>query len=188
MWADGMVWRNPPDGIRIAGEALIVATGDRTDFWRETFYGFTHDTGHHLTQAAGPSFTAELRILADWQAQYDQAGLMLWADEAHWVKAGIEYVNGEANLACVVTNGKSDWSQMPLAVPAAGLMLRLNRRGDAVWLQYREDGDWRMFRLAAFPEGRPAVVGPMACSPSRAGLEVTFRDYRLMPLVSDRAY
>ena len=37
-----------------------------------------------------------------------------------------------------------------------------------------------MLRLAWFPEG-PAGVGPMACSPQRAGFRAEFRDFRLGP-------
>ena len=35
-----------------------------------------------------------------------------------------------------------------------------------------------MLRLAYLPEG-PAMVGPMCCSPERAGLEVRFADLRI---------
>lgn len=112
---------------------------------------------------------------------------MLWGDAAPWVKAGIEWVNGQAQVACVVTLGKSDWSQMPVALPREGLRMRPHRHCDAIWVQYWTGEDWRMVRLAHFPEGMQADVGPMCCSPGRAGLEVTFRDFTLGPLESDRA-
>jgi uncharacterized protein len=188
MWADGMVWRNPPLTERVQGRALLVTTGAETDYWRETFYGFTHDNGHHLTRPGGDSFTAELFFSAAYEAQYDQAGLMLWADAANWVKTGIEWVNGQAHVACVVTLGKSDWSQMPISLPAEGLRLRVHRQSDAIWVQFWTGEIWRMVRLAYFPQGLPADVGPMACSPSRAGLEVTFHDFTLGPLLSEKAY
>jgi len=188
MWSDGMVWRNPPVSVRQQAGALVVQTGFETDYWRETFYGFTHANGHHLACPGGTSFTAEVHFSADYHAQYDQAGLMLWADDAHWVKTGIEWVNGQAHVACVVTRGRSDWSQMPVDLPSEGLRLRLHRHGDAVWVQYWTGDVWRMVRLAHFPEEVTADVGPMCCSPSRAGLEVTFHDFRLGALESERAY
>ena len=188
MWADDMVWRNPPVTQRVQHNALVVTTGFETDFWRQTVYGFTHDNGHHLARPVGASFTAEVHFSAGYQAQYDQAGLMLWANQSHWVKTGIEWVNGQAYVACVVTVGKSDWSQMPIALPAEGLRLRLHRQGDAVWVQVCAGDTWRMVRLAHFPEELPAEAGPMCCSPSRAGLDVTFHDFSLGPLLSDKAY
>ena len=113
---------------------------------------------------------------------------MLWAGPEHWVKTGIEWVNGQAHVACVVTNGQSDWSQMPVTLAGGALSLRLHRKGDAIWVQYLQGSAWRMVRLAHFPEGIPAEVGPMCCSPSRAGLMVRFHDFGLLPLISDKAY
>lgn len=188
MWADGMTWFNPPADARVEAELLHVTTGDRGDFWRRTFYGFTHDNGHALLANAPREFTAEVSFSGDWRAQYDQAGLCLRADDAHWIKAGIEHVNGQVHLATVVTIGHSDWSQMPLPGFAGWLGLRLTRAGDAVWVQYRLQAEWRMFRLAYFPPERAAEVGPMACSPSRAGLDVRFRDFRLGPPAARQPY
>ena len=36
-----------------------------------------------------------------------------------------------------------------------------------------------MLRLAYLPERATALVGPMCCSPERAGLEVRFADFRI---------
>ena len=40
---------------------------------------------------------------------------------------------------------------------------------------------FRMLRLAYLPPGRPASVGPMACSPQRSGFVATFRDFQVGP-------
>ena len=137
---------------------------------------------------APAEFSAEVSFSASYQAQYDQAGLFLRADESHWIKAGIEHVGGMAHLATVVTTGKSDWSQMPLPGFTGRLGLRLTRMGDAVWVQYRLETEWKMFRLAFFPDDLPVRVGPMACSPSRAGLEAEFHGFTLGPPVSHQPY
>lgn len=181
-------WMHPPAETRVQGTALQVTTGDKGDFWHDTFYGFRHHDGHFLHGAAAGDFTAELRFRADFQAQYDQAGLMLRADETHWIKCGIEYVGGLAYLAVVVTNGKSDWSQMPAPQFSGHLDLRLTRCRDAVWVQYRVAEYWKMLRLAYFPPDLPVQVGPMCCSPSRAGLVVTFERYALTPPASQEPY
>jgi regulation of enolase protein 1 (concanavalin A-like superfamily) len=36
-----------------------------------------------------------------------------------------------------------------------------------------------MLRLAYLPACDPALVGPMCCSPERAGLEVRFTEFRI---------
>ena len=41
-----MEWLNEPPEWSEADGTLTVATGDRTDFWRKTHYGFIRDDGH----------------------------------------------------------------------------------------------------------------------------------------------
>lgn len=188
-WTDGLTWLNPPAKAGESGGVLRVLTGDGRDFWRRTFYGFVHDDGHALLAATTGAFTAEVTFEGDYQAQYDQAGLMLRVDEGTWIKAGVEFVNGTAWLAVVVTLGRSDWSQLALPTGTGAVGLRMTRVGDAVWVQYRlADASWQMARLAHLPVDLPAQIGPMCCSPSRAGFAVSFRDFRLGPPVADRPY
>lgn len=188
MWTEDLTWTNPPTLAVIEGDVLKVVTGTKGDFWRDTFYGFRHDDGHAFLCPASPEFSCEVSFSADFAAQYDQAGLMIRANSSHWIKAGIEYVNGSAHLAAVVTNEKSDWSHMALSDFDGELGLRLTRVGDAIWIQYRLSGDWAMFRLAYFPPDLAVRAGPMACSPSRSALTVSFKDFRLGAPVSRQPY
>ena len=190
MWSSELRWINPPALAVIESNVLKVVTGTKGDFWRDTFYGFRHDDGHAFLSPTGTEFSCEVFLSADFAAQYDQAGLMIRADEAHWIKAGIEYVNGIAHLATVVTNQKSDWSQMALLNFDGEIGLRLTRVGDAVWMHYQASGsgNWNMFRLAYFPPNLAVRAGPMACSPSRSGLTVKFWDFRLGAPESRKPY
>ncbi|MCF5919286.1 DUF1349 domain-containing protein, partial [Xanthomonas perforans] len=88
-WHAG-TWLNRPKTLDINGDTLDVVTDQATDFWRKTHYGFTRDSGHFLGIKAGAGFTAQLRVRAQYEALYDQAGIMVRVDEQHWVKAGIE--------------------------------------------------------------------------------------------------
>lgn len=188
----GMTWLNPPLRAQTEGDALAVTTGPHSDFWRSTFYGFVHDNGHALLAPAPAEFTAEVWFTADYAEQYDQAGLMIHADASHWIKGGIEYVNGKPHVAVVITNGQSDWSQMPLAPLQGAFGLRMTRAGDAVWVQYATEpgGDWAMVRLGYFPPGLGVGAGPMTCSPSRdaGGLVVRFSQFHLGAPVSRTPY
>ena len=60
----------------------------KTDFWRETHYGFIRDDGHFRDVAAEGDFTADVAFRGDYRELYDQAGLMLRLDERNWIKAG----------------------------------------------------------------------------------------------------
>jgi regulation of enolase protein 1 (concanavalin A-like superfamily) len=179
-----MDWLNEPPDWAEADGTLDVVTGDRTDFWRKTHYGFLRDDGHFRHVAAPAQFSATVSFRGEYEELYDQAGLMLRLDEATWIKTGIEFVAGRRMLSAVVTRDFSDWSTMPMPVDAAWVRLRLTRIAGTVhvhWAAEPEPDTWRMLRLAWFPPGGDARVGPMCCSPQRAGFRVEFRDFALGP-------
>ncbi|MBP7003239.1 DUF1349 domain-containing protein [Amaricoccus sp.] len=174
-----MSWLNEPPEWREAAGALSVVTGDRTDFWRETHYGFVRDDGHFRGAAAAGDVVATVGFRGDYATLYDQAGLMLRRDARNWIKAGIEFVGGRRMLSVVVTREQSDWSTTPCLVEDDWLRLRMTRIGGAVHVHWAgATGAFRMLRLAPFPQG-PAAVGPMCCSPQRAGFRAEFRDLTL---------
>jgi regulation of enolase protein 1 (concanavalin A-like superfamily) len=176
-------WLNEPPEWRETDGVLVVTTGDRTDFWRETHYGFIRDDGHlHGVETSG-DLAATVAFRGDYSTLYDQAGLMLRQDARNWIKAGIEFVAGRRMLSVVVTRDLSDWSTMPCPVEDDWLRLRLTRIGGAVHVHWAPGGDpdaWRMLRLGPFPGG-PTQVGPMCCSPQRAGFRAEFRDFAIGP-------
>jgi regulation of enolase protein 1 (concanavalin A-like superfamily) len=182
-----MTWFNPPPFAEERNGALLVRSGEKTDFWQGTYYNFHRDDGHFLHQERSGDFTAEVTFSARYEALYDQAGLMVRADAAHWMKCGIEYTDGARHFSVVVTNGNSDWSAFRLDHDFDRITVRATRNGDALFVQYRTDGmnEWRMARLAWFdPAFRNVSVGPVFCSPQRAGFEAVFHDYALTDPVS----
>jgi regulation of enolase protein 1 (concanavalin A-like superfamily) len=174
-----MDWLNQPPEWRDEDGVLSVVTGGRTDFWRRTHYGFVRDDGHARLAPIPGDVAATVAFRGDYETLYDQAGLMLRLDAATWIKAGVEFVAGRRMLSVVVTREVSDWSTMPCPTDADWLQFRLTRIGAAVHVHWAAPGhDFRMLRLAYFPEGA-AAVGPMCCSPERAGFRAAFRDFAL---------
>jgi regulation of enolase protein 1 (concanavalin A-like superfamily) len=175
-------WLNPPPGSVFGPDGLRVTTGDRTDFWQSTFYGFQRDDGHALLTPAPAEFSATVAFIGEYETLYDQAGLMLRADARNWVKAGIEFSDGMTNFSVVVTrDGRSDWSVTGVPAISGQQQLRLVRKGDAVLVHFlTAQGDWQHLRLADFPPVETRV-GVMACSPQRAGFHCRFTAFRLDP-------
>ena len=172
---DGWRWLNEPKAW--AGDS--VTADPETDFWRTTHYGFVRDSGHFRFARVGGDFTALVTVSGDYRELYDQAGLMLRLDAEHWLKAGVEYVEGRRTLSAVVTRSFSDWSTVPAFEAPDPLRLRLSRHGSAVRVEWATGRGFEMLRLAYLPERAAALVGPMCCSPERAGLEVRFADFRI---------
>jgi regulation of enolase protein 1 (concanavalin A-like superfamily) len=180
---EGLTWLNPPlEEARVDG-ALRVKTRGATDFWQQTFYGFRRSSGHFLHRTVAGDFTASVKFTGRYQALYDQAGLMVRADESHWVKTGIEFTDGERHLSAVVTNDFSDWSVLPYRAARDEVSIRLTRHGEGIRIQYEDpaSGQWQMVRLAYLKPAAELQVGVMCCSPEREGFEVTFHDFEIGP-------
>ncbi len=124
-------------------------------------------------------FTLDLTIQGQYRDRYDQAGIMLRVDEHHWIKTGIEYVDGVQYLSAVVTHDYSDWSVQPLHPAPESLRLRVEKRHEAIEVFYATaTTDFSMVRLTYLPSDS-LQVGLMCASPDGNGFEVIFTDYCL---------
>ena len=178
-WTSG-TWSVSPVKSETVDGSLVVEAVEGSDFWEKTIYKFEHRTGHALlapwdvTEAIEVSF-----VLTGFTGLYDQAGIMLWANDTQWIKAGIEFpedINGGApSLGAVVTDGFSDWSLEP--VPDwldREVTMRASRIADGVIIRARVDAEpWRTIRLCRFDHAE-AQAGPMLCAPTRSGFQVRF--------------
>ena len=180
-WSEG-TWTVPPVSVEEVGTDLVVECAEGSDLWRVTSYGFVHDDGHGLLADLPDGTAMEVGFRMAGRQQFDQAGLLLRADERHWIKAGVEFADGHLNVGAVVTHELSDWSTWPVEWAGGEIRLRASRRGDAVTVRaHGGDGRWRLLRLAPIDPGLPWRAGPFACAPSRAGLRVGFTDWWIGP-------
>ena len=178
-------WLNKPTNSSVSATELKIVTDARTDFWRETHYGFERDSGHFLGTTVKGDFTAQIRIRAVYDQLYDQAGLMLRVDDRNWIKTGIEFTDGEHALSTVVTRGRSDWSVGALKGQPEDFRLRLTVSNGALRIQASTDGRlWPLYRLAPFQADGECRIGPMCCTPERAGLECRFSEFMIGPATS----
>lgn len=165
-------WVNEPKRVEWKeSQGLVMTTEPDTDFWQRTHYGFQRDNGHCLfTKVQGDfAFTAEVSF--EPLTQYDQCGVMLRANEDHWIKASVEYENEAfSRLGSVVTNkGYSDWATTDISSNIKSMSYRISRRGDDVLIEYRApgaDSGWKQMRIAHLHEVAEMMeVGIYACSP-----------------------
>lgn len=175
----GWRWLNPPTTWAVDEAGLHVTTDADTDFWVTTHYGFVRDTGHALLRHVGSEFRLTATFQGEYQEQYDQAGLLLRANERNWVKTGIEFVDGVALLSAVVTRDVSDWNVVPLEQIAghpASVTIDLQRVNDTVTIRYGWDDrkPETLLRMAYFPPEAQAEAGPMCASPDGTGFPVRF--------------
>ncbi|GIF75262.1 DUF1349 domain-containing protein [Asanoa siamensis] len=183
---DDMVWLNEPGDWSVDGDEIRAVTSHKTDFWRTTFYGWATDNGHFFHRPATGDFSAEAQVYADHTTLFDQAGLMVRADERNWLKTGLEVTSGKVQVSTVYTREFSDLSVVPLeAAPGETVSLRVTRFDDALAVHSRVgDGAWQLLRLGHLDLPATVGVGVMCCSPERAGLTARFRGFRVGPPIS----
>jgi regulation of enolase protein 1 (concanavalin A-like superfamily) len=82
------------------GATLIIKPPAFKDFWSKTFYTpllIKADASAYLCQIPSPS-EEESTVKVDFSyspiTQFDQAGLLLFIDDEHWIKCGLEYCDG----------------------------------------------------------------------------------------------
>lgn len=173
-------WLNEPTKADLSDTELSVTTDANTDFWRETHYGFVRDSGHFYAFQAESDFTAQVRVQAHFEHLYDQAGLMVRLDERRWVKTGIEFSDGYGLLGSVLTDGASDWATGRYGGDPSDFWIRVTVQNGVLRIQASADAKtWPLVRLCPFPEAQHYLVGPMCCTPERAGLEVRFSEWQL---------
>ena len=172
-------WINPPLHYKIGEDHVEFTTEAKSDFWQKTYYHFSHDNGHmYLTGSSEEFFSFTAKISFNGGERFDQAGLMLYQDEKHWAKSGIEReYERYSNLGAVVTDqGFSDWSMSPVDPAVQIFYLRLNRRGSDFLFDYSEDGQrfqpLRMFHLHNSEE--QVRFGLYACSPGNSSFTARF--------------
>lgn len=179
-WKSG-AWTALPAAAEEADGRLHVTAVEGSDAWRHTGYGFVHEDEHALLEDWDRERAVEVSFIAAFEAQFDQAGLMIRIDAERWIKAGVEFADGAPQVGAVVTAGKSDWSVAPVPDWAGReVTVRASRFADAVIVRARvEEEPWRLVRLAPLDPDAKAQAGPYCCAPSRAGLRVAFTGWRL---------
>ncbi|PLB51248.1 hypothetical protein P170DRAFT_353801 [Aspergillus steynii IBT 23096] len=143
-------------------EYFTLTAGPNTDLWRKPPNGDTSTAPIVFTSLRNPFVVAEVTVSADWEMEWDQGGLVIFAGAApqsfssetgllsptrpcKWVKAGMEFSSGTVNASSVsATADGADWCLSPLnltdAAPASArhsLRIKLERIGHSLWIWYQ---------------------------------------------------
>lgn len=178
-----MQWFNEPEQWEIKDNTLSMFVTPQSDYWRISHYGFTVDDAPFYYSTYGGEFEVKVKITGDYQARFDQAGLMLRIDHENYIKTGIEFVDGKFNLSTVVTHKTSDWSVIALDKPVPYIWIKAVRRLDAVEIFYSfDDKNYTMMRNAWLQDNTPVMVGVMGASPDGKGFNAKFEHFKVTHL------
>jgi regulation of enolase protein 1 (concanavalin A-like superfamily) len=182
-----MNWLNEPSSWEVEDGNLKMQVTPQSDYWRITHYGFTIDDGPFYYTTRGGEFEVSVKISGNYKTRFDQMGLMLRIDEEHWIKTGIEYVDGVYNFSTVVTDVHSSWSVVELDEKPELLWIKAIRKIDAVEIFYSLDGiNYKMSNVAYLSDNKPVMVGMMAASPDGDGFDALFEEFSVKHLPDTR--
>ena len=179
-------WINEPNSVN-GFEPLTFRTQTDTDFWRNTHYGFNRMTAHaRLTDVKTKRFTCRATIQMEPSHTYDQAGIVLYVNDEHWIKTSVEYIpDGPSHLGAVVTSfGYSDWSTRDFSNEMIQQPLTFEMvytDGDVgIFFEYG-DSMREQLRIAHLHDVSTLRIGPYASSPDEnaTGFDVTFSNWEL---------
>ena len=193
------------------GNSLVMFPPELTDFWSRTYYEPL------LKKSNAPALlldidsrsdrTISIEFSIEAVSQFDQAGLLIYLDDDHWLKCGIEFCDGQHRLSAVVCNIFSDWSACPWPTSAARLRIHRKCFSSSICVEAAAPGSeaFEFIRIAHLSDSThhddvptPPVagspiwrVGPYACSPSaQRGFSASFSSFscteRLAMSHSDR--
>jgi regulation of enolase protein 1 (concanavalin A-like superfamily) len=191
-------WINKPKRFEVTRQQVKITTEPHTDFWQRTYYGFRNDNAPALLIESADNFTFTTRVTFEYQAMFDQCGLVIYLDRDNWFKVCLEYENEAfSRLGTVVTNGgHSDWATTDIP-PASVMWYRLSRRGPDFLIESSADGvafaQMRIFHLHRLgptspemgkldppaPAAFPIQFGLFACSPTQSSFEAVFDHFKL---------
>ena len=81
------LWFNPPKHWKLEGSSLLCTADLKTDFWRETFYGYVTYSGHLYYRRVSGDFTTQVKVTGQYHDLYGQAGLMVRIGAESWMSA-----------------------------------------------------------------------------------------------------
>ena len=182
---DNMKWTREPKSYEITDDAVIITTDPHTDLWQRTYYHFRNDNAPVLQMRTSERFFSFV-VKTDFSQshhRFDQCGIVMYLDSENWLKASVEYENGQfQHLGSVVTNcGYSDWATTAIPTDVKTMWYRFSRREDDYCIESSTDGvHFSQMRICHMHLGTGEIrFGIYACSPEESSFTALFSDMQI---------
>lgn len=174
-----MEWTREPARFAVSGSTVEIVTKPYTDLWQRTYYHFRNDNAPVLQMRSKEKyFSFIVKTQFESKRRFDQCGVVLYLDSENWLKASIEYENGQfQHLGSVATNhGYSDWATTEISASVKSMWYRLSRREADFRIECSQDGiHFSQMRICHMWEARDEVrFGIYACSPEDSSFRAVF--------------
>ena len=177
-------WTRQPASCCVSDGKVEIVTQPHTDLWQRTYYHFRNDNAPVFQmQTDEKFFSFTVKTIFESKCRFDQCGIVMYLDSDNWLKASIEYENGQfQHLGSVVTNnGYSDWATTVIDASVKSMWYRFSRREDDYCIECSADGvHFSQMRVCHMWQGGGTIrFGIYACSPEDSSFKATFTDMEL---------
>lgn len=178
---ENLFWVREPEKYLIEDKKIVIVTEPKTDLWQRTYYGFQNDNAPVLLmKTAEPYFSFSVKTSFESKHRFDQCGIAVYLDSENWLKASVEYENGDyQRLGSVVTNhGYSDWATTDIPASIKEMWYRLSRRESDFCIECSADGiNYQQMRICHLWNGAGEIsFGLYGCSPENSSFQAVFTD------------
>lgn len=178
---ENLFWVREPEKYLIEDKKIVIVTEPKTDLWQRTYYGFQNDNAPVLLMTtAEPYFSFSVKTSFESKHRFDQCGIAVYLDSENWLKASVEYENGDyQRLGSVVTNhGYSDWATTDIPASIKEMWYRLSRRESDFCIECSADGiNYQQMRICHLWNGAKEIsFGLYGCSPENSSFQAVFTD------------
>lgn len=178
---ENLFWVREPEKYLIEDKKIVIVTEPKTDLWQRTYYGFQNDNAPVLLMTtAEPYFSFSVKTSFESKHRFDQCGIAVYLDSENWLKASVEYENGDyQRLGSVVTNhGYSDWATTDIPASIKEMWYRLSRRESDFCIECSTDGiSYQQMRICHLWNGAGEIsFGLYGCSPENSSFQAVFTD------------
>ena len=179
-----MKWTRAPRAYSVTEDRIEIITEPGTDLWQRTYYHFRNDNAPVLQLETDEEyFSFFFKTDFDSRVRFDQSGVVMYLDSDNWLKASVEYENGQIQrLGSVVTNnGYSDWASVDVDASVKSMWFRLSRRGQDFCVENSTDGViYKQMRIChMFNAEKTVSFGIYACSPENSAFKAVFTNLEL---------
>lgn len=179
-------WTRFPESYELFNNGVEIVTKPYTDLWQNTYYHFQNDNAPVFQMETDElffSFVVKTDFVES-KHRFDQCGIVMYLDSENWLKASVEYENGEyQHLGSVVTNhGFSDWATTEIDAEISSMWYRLSRRKDDYCIESSGDGKtFQQMRICHMFNGADKIrFGIYACSPEASSFKAIFTEMQLL--------
>lgn len=175
-----MNWMNRPSYAIVGKSRIVMETEPYTDLWYNHHLHLQKFNAPALLLPIHQDFTLSFKMQWQFHTLYDQAGLLVVADQSLWCKAGVEYRDEQSSSICstVTYGGFSDWAGMPISSGITSMYFRVHRWQNEFFVEFSFNGNqFKWLREFSLPLRTDKIqIGVYACSPQNSSFDVEFTD------------